>query len=128
MYVYMVLQIFQWLSSMPVELEGYIRPGCTILTIFIAMPTVMWVKVRLFFLPLWIKCPNFILSKSHKHYYFSTLEQLNEDPVVCIHELLSSPRNLLSGRDTFFVNLNSMIFGVMKGFFTSISSFLIFTS
>ncbi|KAL7596315.1 hypothetical protein Lser_V15G27956 [Lactuca serriola] len=77
-------QIFQWLSSMPVELEGYIRPGCTILTIFIAMPTVMWVK-------------------------------LSEDPVVCIHELLSSPRNLLSGRDTFFVNLNNMIFGVMKG-------------
>ncbi|KAF9611227.1 hypothetical protein IFM89_027777 [Coptis chinensis] len=31
-------QIFQWLSSMPVELEGYIRPGCIILTLFIAMP------------------------------------------------------------------------------------------
>ncbi|KAL4592899.1 hypothetical protein LXL04_005906 [Taraxacum kok-saghyz] len=77
-------QIFQWLASMPVELEGYIRPGCTILTIFIAMPQVMWVK-------------------------------LNEDPVVCIHDLLASPRNLLSGRDTFFVNFNSMIFGVMKG-------------
>ncbi|KAF7837176.1 squamosa promoter-binding-like protein 7 isoform X2 [Senna tora] len=26
-------QIFQWLASMPVELEGYIRPGCTILTL-----------------------------------------------------------------------------------------------
>ncbi|KMZ73793.1 hypothetical protein ZOSMA_140G00330, partial [Zostera marina] len=23
---------------MPVELEGYIRPGCTILTIFVSMP------------------------------------------------------------------------------------------
>lgn len=77
-------QIFQWLANMPVELEGYIRPGCTILTIFIAMPRFMWVK-------------------------------LNEDPVVCIHDLLSSPRNLLSGRDTFFVNLDSMTFGVMKG-------------
>lgn len=39
------MQIFQWLASMPVELEGYIRPGCTILTVFIAMPNSMWVKV-----------------------------------------------------------------------------------
>ncbi|KAJ0092186.1 hypothetical protein Patl1_25532 [Pistacia atlantica] len=38
-------QIFQWLASMPVELEGYIRPGCTILTVFIAMPKIMWVKL-----------------------------------------------------------------------------------
>ncbi|KAF9673343.1 hypothetical protein SADUNF_Sadunf10G0014100 [Salix dunnii] len=30
---------------MPVELEGYIRPGCTILTVFLAMPTFMWVKL-----------------------------------------------------------------------------------
>ncbi|KAJ0795167.1 putative transcription factor SBP family [Helianthus annuus] len=39
-------QIFQWLASMPVELEGYIRPGCTILTIFIAMPRFMWLKLN----------------------------------------------------------------------------------
>ncbi|KAI3821975.1 hypothetical protein L1987_09555 [Smallanthus sonchifolius] len=77
-------QIFQWLASMPVELEGYIRPGCTILTIFIAMPRFMWLK-------------------------------LNEDPVVCIHDLLALPRSLLSGRDTFFVSLDSTIFSVMKG-------------
>ncbi|CAO2821924.1 unnamed protein product [Amaranthus hypochondriacus] len=38
-------QIFQWLASMPVELEGYIRPGCTILTIFLSMPQNMWVKL-----------------------------------------------------------------------------------
>ncbi|CAL1397076.1 unnamed protein product [Linum trigynum] len=38
-------QIFQWLASMPVELEGYIRPGCTILTVFVAMPKFMWAKV-----------------------------------------------------------------------------------
>lgn len=41
----MHLQIFQWLSSMPIELEGYIRPGCTILTMFITMPKLMWAKV-----------------------------------------------------------------------------------
>ncbi|GAV63375.1 SBP domain-containing protein [Cephalotus follicularis] len=39
------LQILQWLANMPVELEGYIRPGCTILTVFIAMPTFMWEKL-----------------------------------------------------------------------------------
>nr|QFR98472.1 SPL20 [Betula platyphylla] len=37
--------IFQWLSSMPIELEGYIRPGCTILTMFITMPKLMWAKL-----------------------------------------------------------------------------------
>ncbi|KAH6816544.1 hypothetical protein C2S51_021364 [Perilla frutescens var. frutescens] len=39
------LQIFEWLASMPIELEGYIRPGCTILTAFIAMPKPMWLKL-----------------------------------------------------------------------------------
>ncbi|KAL2229810.1 UNVERIFIED_CONTAM: Squamosa promoter-binding-like protein 7 [Sesamum indicum] len=39
-------QIFQWLANMPIELEGYIRPGCTILTAFIAMPKPTWVKVE----------------------------------------------------------------------------------
>ncbi|XP_073025393.1 squamosa promoter-binding-like protein 7 isoform X2 [Primulina eburnea] len=38
-------QIFHWLASMPVELEEYIRPGCTILTAFIAMPKPMWIKL-----------------------------------------------------------------------------------
>ncbi|KAJ4786013.1 Squamosa promoter-binding-like protein 9 [Rhynchospora pubera] len=38
-------QIFEWLASMPVELEGYIRPGCTILTLFIAMPQIVWDKL-----------------------------------------------------------------------------------
>ncbi|RAL44312.1 hypothetical protein DM860_015672 [Cuscuta australis] len=38
-------QIFQWLANMPVELEGYIRPGCTILTVFIAMPHFKWKKL-----------------------------------------------------------------------------------
>uniref|UniRef100_J3M734 SBP-type domain-containing protein n=1 Tax=Oryza brachyantha TaxID=4533 RepID=J3M734_ORYBR len=38
-------QIFEWLSSMPVELEGYIRPGCTILTVYVAMPQHMWDKL-----------------------------------------------------------------------------------
>ncbi|XP_051129629.1 squamosa promoter-binding-like protein 7 [Andrographis paniculata] len=38
-------QIFEWLASMPVELEGYIRPGCTILTAFIAMPKPVWRKL-----------------------------------------------------------------------------------
>ncbi|KAL9140077.1 hypothetical protein ABFS82_14G012400 [Erythranthe guttata] len=38
-------QIFEWLANMPVELEGYIRPGCTILTAFIAMPKPEWLKL-----------------------------------------------------------------------------------
>ncbi|KAL3505806.1 hypothetical protein ACH5RR_031188 [Cinchona calisaya] len=77
-------QIFQWLASMPVELEGYIRPGCTILTVFISMPNFMWVK-------------------------------LSEEPAEYLHNLVVSPGSSLSGRDTFFVYLNNMIFRVIKG-------------
>lgn len=35
-------QIFEWLANMPVELEGYIRSGCIILTFFITMPQALW--------------------------------------------------------------------------------------
>ncbi|XVE82016.1 hypothetical protein DITRI_Ditri15bG0113100 [Diplodiscus trichospermus] len=38
-------QIFEWLANMPLELEGYVRPGCTILTVFISMPENMWMKL-----------------------------------------------------------------------------------
>lgn len=41
----LILQILEWLSNMPVDLEGYIRSGCTILTLFVAMPQQMWDNV-----------------------------------------------------------------------------------
>jgi hypothetical protein len=40
-----LLQILEWLSNMPVDLEGYIRSGCTILTLFVSMPQSMWEEV-----------------------------------------------------------------------------------
>jgi hypothetical protein len=43
---HMFLQIFQWLANMPGELEGCIRPVCPVLTIFIAVPNIMWINVR----------------------------------------------------------------------------------
>ncbi|KAM2656994.1 hypothetical protein EV1_012418 [Malus domestica] len=76
-------QIFQWLANMPVELEGYIRPGCTILTIFIAMPKFMWMK-------------------------------LLEDHVSYIHEFVSVPGKMLSGRGNILIYLNDMIFRIVK--------------
>ncbi|CAK9158354.1 unnamed protein product [Ilex paraguariensis] len=75
-------QIFMWLASMPVELEGYIRPGCVILTMFIAMPKFMWVKFL-------------------------------EDPKGSIHDFVVTPGNMLSGRNSFLIHLNNMIFRVM---------------
>ncbi|KAL2610261.1 hypothetical protein R1flu_028834 [Riccia fluitans] len=39
-------QIMQWLSQMPVDLEGYIRSGCTILTLFVSMPQPAWQKLN----------------------------------------------------------------------------------
>ncbi|KAF6138672.1 hypothetical protein GIB67_009866 [Kingdonia uniflora] len=77
-------QIFQWLSSMPVELEGYIRPGCTILTIFISMPQLMWGK-------------------------------LSEDAVPYIHNLINAPESMLFERGSMVVNVNNMIYRVLKG-------------
>ncbi|XP_052208013.1 squamosa promoter-binding-like protein 7 isoform X1 [Diospyros lotus] len=75
-------QIFQWLDSMPVELEGYIRPGCTILTVFIAMPNFMWSK-------------------------------LLQDPALHIHDFVTAPQKMLSGRGTLLVYLDNLIFRVM---------------
>jgi hypothetical protein len=43
---HMFLQIFQWLANMPGELEGCIRPVCPVLIIFIAVPNIMWINVR----------------------------------------------------------------------------------
>ncbi|XP_012069443.1 squamosa promoter-binding-like protein 7 isoform X2 [Jatropha curcas] len=60
------LQIFEWLANMPVELEGYIRPGCTILTAFLAMPTFMWAKLfedPLSYLHDFVIMPGKMLSK-----------------------------------------------------------------
>ncbi|WJX27106.1 Squamosa promoter-binding-like protein 7 [Trifolium repens] len=39
------LRIFQWLANMPGELEGCIRPVCPVLTIFIAVPNIMWINL-----------------------------------------------------------------------------------
>lgn len=39
-------QILEWLSNMPVDLEGYIRSGCTILTLFVSMPQFMWEELN----------------------------------------------------------------------------------
>ncbi|KAL0876441.1 hypothetical protein Bca101_026146 [Brassica carinata] len=77
--------IFQWLATMPVELEGYIRPGCTILTVFIAMPEIMWAK------------------------------QLSKDPVAYLDEFILKPGKMLFGRGSMTVYLNNMIFRLLKG-------------
>lgn len=37
--------MLEWLDHLPTEMEGYIRPGCIILTIFICMPIHAWEKV-----------------------------------------------------------------------------------
>ncbi|KAL3695527.1 hypothetical protein R1sor_009603 [Riccia sorocarpa] len=39
-------QVMHWLSQMPVDLEGYIRSGCTILTLFVSMPQPAWEKLN----------------------------------------------------------------------------------
>lgn len=79
-------QIFHWLASMPVELEGYIRPGCTILTVFIAMPKIMWAKL-----------------------YEDPIRYVHNFVVE------PGTGSMLSGRGSMFVHLNNMIFHVKGG-------------
>eukprot|EP00850_Spirogloea_muscicola_P000302 SM000001S04704 [mRNA] locus=s1:1812550:1817910:+ [translate_table: standard] len=39
-------QVMDWLSSMPSDLEGFISPGCTLLTLFAAMPSTKWAELE----------------------------------------------------------------------------------
>ncbi|KAK9075194.1 hypothetical protein SSX86_003515 [Deinandra increscens subsp. villosa] len=35
-------QVYNWLSQSPSEMEGYIRPGCVVLSIYLSMPPSSW--------------------------------------------------------------------------------------
>lgn len=39
------LQILDWLSHSPTEIESYIRPGCVVLTIYLRLPESAWEEV-----------------------------------------------------------------------------------
>ena len=38
-------QIDEWLSHRPSDMEGFIRPGCIVLTLFLSMPRRAWAEV-----------------------------------------------------------------------------------
>jgi len=44
------LQILNWLSHCPTDMESYIRPGCVILTIYLRLPNWMWEEVVIYLL------------------------------------------------------------------------------
>ncbi|KAH9619477.1 hypothetical protein KSS87_019123 [Heliosperma pusillum] len=37
-------QILEWLSHSPTDIEGYIRPGCIVLTLYLRLNTTLWEK------------------------------------------------------------------------------------
>ncbi|CAN6936079.1 unnamed protein product [Brassica oleracea] len=39
-------EISSWLSSIPSEMESYIRPGCVILSVYVAMPASAWEQLE----------------------------------------------------------------------------------
>ncbi|PIA26307.1 hypothetical protein AQUCO_09500046v1 [Aquilegia coerulea] len=39
-------QIYNWLSKSPSDMESFIRPGCVVLSIFIAMPVTTWAQLQ----------------------------------------------------------------------------------
>ncbi|KAK4782183.1 hypothetical protein SAY86_016285 [Trapa natans] len=39
-------QIYSWLSSSPLEMESYIRPGCLVLSLYISMPSSDWEQLE----------------------------------------------------------------------------------
>ena len=44
-------QIVNWLKHSPTEMEGYIRPGCIVLSMYLSMPAIAWDEVSL--IPNW---------------------------------------------------------------------------
>jgi len=49
MIVYLLLQIYNWLSNIPSEMESYIRPGCVVLSVYVAMSPAAWEQVSEYF-------------------------------------------------------------------------------
>lgn len=47
--VIILLQIYNWLSNSPSEMESYIRPGCVVLTVYLSMSSAAWEQVSEFF-------------------------------------------------------------------------------
>ncbi|KAK1431550.1 hypothetical protein QVD17_08010 [Tagetes erecta] len=43
-------QVCNWLSQSPIEMEGYIRPGCVVLSIYLSMPSSSWDQLEADFL------------------------------------------------------------------------------
>lgn len=41
------IQIVNWLKHSPTEMEGYIRPGCLVLSMYLSMPAIAWEEVSL---------------------------------------------------------------------------------
>lgn len=41
----LIMQIIDWLSHSPTEIESYIRPGCIVLTIYLRLEKSMWEEV-----------------------------------------------------------------------------------
>ncbi|XP_010537252.1 PREDICTED: squamosa promoter-binding-like protein 14 [Tarenaya hassleriana] len=39
-------QIYNWLSNIPSEMESYIRPGCVILSVYVAMSSAAWEQLE----------------------------------------------------------------------------------
>jgi hypothetical protein len=42
-----LVQIVNWLKHSPTEMEGYIRPGCLVLSMYLSMPAIAWDEVSL---------------------------------------------------------------------------------
>eukprot|EP00249_Psilotum_nudum_P005243 c18696_g1_i2 orf=543-1634(-) len=121
---------------MPVELEGYIRSGCTILTFFITMPRLTWKKMNndwvvhaqnLFSGPqrqFW-GGGSIIARLNNKSLHMQNGEVVNEDfkeelaPILydvfplcleagCTSEVLISGRNLFRTKSRFLVSFREM--------------------
>lgn len=55
---HLTLQILDWLSHSPTDIESYIRPGCIILTIYIRLEKSMWEQVQFIPYPSYFAIPE----------------------------------------------------------------------
>lgn len=73
------MQILEWLSHNPSDMESYIRPGCVILSIFVSMPSASWERVCVHINPIWpfpfaiINCNNEL-----RNYYGISLSDMRK--------------------------------------------------
>ncbi|KAI3750923.1 hypothetical protein L2E82_21843 [Cichorium intybus] len=110
-------QVYNWLSQSPSEMEGYIRPGCVVLSIYLSMSSSSWDQLEGNFL----RYINSLLQESDTDFWVSGRFLAHTEKQIASHkdgkvhlfkslkawsspELISiSPLAIVAGKETSFL-------------------------